>query len=215
MARKSSENFTHRTTINPDGTILYDCPIVIHGQADLANYHITQADCVTLYCGGCDMKRIYFYQTPIRELAEYLWRDLDREHSRGIGITRCMIPGRQKPFIRCPTSNSCQNCPYGKTPEKKELNVLSYDYMLERAYEKELSGKYTEITDEFDTVILKVDLRRTLDAVDPRLMNVLEWKYLEGLSAQEIADRLSSSLPRVYQLLKQALDLAREYVENS
>lgn len=214
MARPKSETFNHRTSVAEDGTILYDAPIVMRNQADFENYNVTKSDCITLWFGGYDLKRIYFYQTPSRAVAEFFWNELNKTHSRDLRITRCMIPGKQKPLIFCPTSNSCQRCPFGKKPENKQLNTLSWDYMLEKAHEKEIAGNYSRVTEEIDTVILKVDLHQRLDAEDTRLMKILEWKYLDGLSAQDIADRLDCSVPRTYQLLKQALDLTREFEEH-
>ena len=56
-----------------------------------------------------------------------------------------------------------------------------------------------------------MDMQQRLDMEDSRLMKVLLWRYRAGLSAKEIAERLGFSEPRVYQLLKQVLEMAREY----
>ena len=97
--------FRYQTCTGEHGETLYHCPLEIEGKADLDNYGITWDDCRTIDFGGTDPRTVYFYKTPIRELAEEQWRYLNRGHSAKVSITRCMIPGQRKALIRCPTKS--------------------------------------------------------------------------------------------------------------
>ena len=90
--------FKHNTSIGPSGEILFDAPIEIKDQADLDNYGITWSDCRTLNFHGSDKVTVFFFKTENRAFAEYQWRYLDTQHSRGYASVRCMIP-RQKESI--------------------------------------------------------------------------------------------------------------------
>ena len=213
MANHAGNTFNHRTSTDSEGRIYYDAPIVIDGQEALDNFHITRKDCVLIRFGGYDPTLVYFCSVESREVAEYYWSALNREHAEKIKVTRCMVPGERKALKRCPTSNSCEHCPFGKTPADKRLNQISWERMVEEAYEKESSDGNADspVAEMGDFHLLLRDMQQRLDMEDSRLMKVLLWKYQTGLSAKEIAERLGCSEPRVYQLLTQALEMAREY----
>ena len=127
--------FKHGTSIGEHGQTLYDCPIEINNKADLDNFGITWDDCRFLHFNGSQHMRVYFFRTENRELAEEQWAYIDTVHSSGFASMRCMVPGRKKPFIKCPTTNSCARCPYGRKPEEKQSPVISLDGLLEDGYE--------------------------------------------------------------------------------
>ena len=213
MTKHSSVTYSHRTSISSDGSILYDCPIEIRNQADLNNYHITREDCTTFSFGGTDTRTVYFFRTPDRDLADFFWKELNRDHSARVAVTRCMVPGERKALKRCPTCNSCARCPYGRKSMDKKLNVISWDRLLDDAgeFKPEECGNPTE-----ESVILKLlleDLQAELDSSDPRLMKALTLKALAGYSAEEIAQRLQCSTSRVYQLIQTAKQLAKKFLE--
>ena len=103
--------FKHNTSIGADGTIFYDAPIQIRDQQDLDNYHISWQDCRTLNFRGSERVTVFFMKVESRALAEYMWASLNTQHSRGYAATRCWIPGKRKPFIRCPDTTPCASCP--------------------------------------------------------------------------------------------------------
>lgn len=214
MAKHAKATYNHRTTVGSAGEILYDAPIEIHDRQDLDNYHITWEECITIRIGGCDSRTVYIIQTPNRALADYLWHELNNDHARKARQNRCMIPGKQSMMNRCPTSNSCTNCPYGKEEERKQAGTISWDLMTEEAYEKEWTDDNAEgpceRTGSF--LLLLDELQEELDRTDPRLMAALKMKELAGYSAAEIAAALECSEPRVYQLLKKAKEIAREFL---
>lgn len=209
--------FRYQTCTGENGETLYHCPMEIEGKADLDNYGITWDDCRTIDFGGTDPRVVYFYKTPNRALAEFQWRSLNRDHTAKVAITRCMIPGERKTLIRCPTTNACAHCPFGKKVADKQLNIISWDKMVEDAYEAEdndnANDSPTEETGDFNLLLDAV--QEVLDVEDERLMKALKMKELLGFSVREIADQLDCSQPRVYQLVKRAKDVAREVLADN
>ena len=112
---------------------------------------------------------------------------------------------------------SCAHCPFGKKVADKQLTVISWDRMLEEAYEAEAdnneNGSPTQEMGDFN--LLLDDLQQVMDKEDARLMKTLKMKKLMGYSVQEIAAELNCSQPRVYQLLDRAKELAREYLADN
>ena len=210
MAKPKNEVFQHGTTLDFHGDTLYDAPIVIRNQEDLDNYHITWNDCITIRIGGCDPRIVYILRTPNRELAEYLWCDLNNERNRDILSRRCMIPGKQKYKRRCPTTYCCSKCPFREL--RQRIITISWEHLLEESYEKEWNDDNADSPCEQigDFHLLLDELQEELDALDVRLMAVLKLRKLWGYSAEKIAAELKCSVPRVYQLYKTAIQEARK-----
>ena len=201
--------FKHYTSIGADGTILYDAPIQIRDQEDLDNYHISWRDCRTLNFHGSERLTVYFMAVESRALAEYMWASLDTQHSRGFASTRCWIPGKRKPFIRCPDTISCANCPH---KEDKQAPVISWDGLVESGYEAAAGASPEE------NAVAKSEYRSikaVMDAEDPRISKAFEMKELLGFTVKEIATELHISEPRVYQLVARAKAIGREYRQNN
>ena len=178
----------------------------------LAYTVITWDDCRFLHFNGSQHMRVYFFRTENRELAEEQWAYIDTVHSSGFASMRCMVPGRKKPFIKCPTTNSCARCPYGRKPEENQSPVISLDGLLEDGYEP-ASAESVE-----HRVLRKIEYeesRARMDAEDPRIALAFEGKELYGETVQEIADELGVSAPRVYQLIARAREIGRNYREET
>ena len=204
--------FKHNTSIGANGEILYDAPIEIKDQADLDNYGITWDDCRTLNFHGSEKVTVYFFKTENRELAEAQWSYIDTLHSSGFASMRCMIPGRKKSFIKCPTTNSCARCPYGRKPEDKQAPVISLDGLLDDGYEPAPAESVEH------RVLKKIEyeeIRARMDAEDPRIALAFEGKELYGETVQELAAELGVSTPRVYQLIARAREIGRTYHEET
>ena len=197
--------FKHNTSIGADGAILYDAPIQIRDQEDLDNYHISWRDCRTLNFHGSEKVTVYFMAVESRALAEYMWASLDTQHSRGFASTRCWIPGKRKPFIRCPDTISCANCSH---KEDKQPPVISWDELVETGYEPTANASPEEnavAKSEYDSI------KAVMDIEDPHIAQAFEMKELLGYSVKEIAAELDLSEPRIYQLVARAKAIGREY----
>ena len=99
-----------------------------------------------------------------------------------------------------------------KTARQPELRPLDDDPDLRAALESLASGG--EGTDAADTALdgrrLAERVQITLDYLPDRYGDVLEWKYLQGLSVNEIAERLASTPKAVESTLTRARQAFRE-----
>ena len=75
---------------------------------------------------------VYFFKTTNRAFAEDQWKYLDNLHSKGYASVRCMIPGKRKPWVKCPTTVSCAKCPH-KADRKPP--IISWDKLISTGYE--------------------------------------------------------------------------------
>lgn len=201
--------FKHNFTVEADGRILYDCPMEIKCQADLDNYGITWDDCRTLNFHGSEKVTVYFMKVESRALAEYQWSYLDSKHSRGFASARCMIPGKRKPWVKCPDTVSCAKCPH-KADRKPP--VISWDKLISTGYEPEEGAA----PDEQAMAKLEYQaIRDLMDAEDVRIAQAFEMKELMGYDVKEIAAELGVSGPRIYQLLNRAREIGKAYREKN
>ena len=99
-----------------------------------------------------------------------------------------------------------------KTARQPELRPLDDDPDVRAALESLASGG-----DRADAADTSVDRQRlaervqiTLDYLPDRYGDVLEWKYLQGLSVNEIAERLGSTPKAVESMLTRARQAFRE-----
>ena len=214
MARTRKANlskqgdFKHRTSIGENGEILYDFPIEINDDEDLKNYGITDADCRYLHFGISEKKRVFFFRTPDRSLAEAEWERLNSQHSSEYLATRCMVPGNRKAFVKCRDTNKCSACPYGRTPETKRRGVISRDGLIDSGWEPRPAES---VENQVINKIEYADIRARMDAEDKRIAQAFEGKELFGYSIKEIAAVLNVSEPRVYQLIARAKEIGRQY----
>lgn len=197
--------YRHRTSVSETGQILYDAPVPIRDEADLANYHIQWSDCKTLRFGGGEKITVYFLAVESREVAEYLWTNINTEHTRRFTERRCFIPGQRKEWIRCPRCNSCEKCPhkYDRKPP-----VISYDRLEEVNYEPEVTKSAEEVAME---KLQYQEISKLLSAVDDRLAGVVEAKVLREESVKIIADRLGVKASRIYQMLDRVKEIGEDY----
>ena len=148
---------------------------------------------------------VFFFKTENRAFAEYQWRYLDTQHSRGYDSVRCMIPGKRKAFIKCPDTVSCATCPY---KDKKQAPIISWDGLAETGYEPVGSAPVDE---QVGAKMEYEGIKAMMDAEDTRIARAFEMKELQGYSVREIAAELQISQPRVYQLIAKAKAIGQEY----
>ena len=204
----NSGEFKHRSYVSENGETLYDAPIEIKDKADMNHYGITIEDCKYLHLGSSQRILVYFYKTTNRAFAEYQWEHINNMHSSGYYSTRCMVPGQRKAFVRCKDTNKCSECPYGRTPDTKQAALISLDGLVEDGYEPETCGF---VEQQAMAKMEYAELRARMDAEDPRIARAFEAKELLGDSVSKIAEDLGVSEPRVYQLLKRAKEIGKQY----
>ena len=204
----SNSTFNHRTYIDENGVVLYDMPIEADTIKNLEDFGATPDDFVTIKLGGIDRVRVLFVKTPNRELAEYQWSYLTEEHNRKMRESRCMVPGKWGGWVICNKNNDCRHCPFGKKPEEKQCNTVSWNALIEKGYEPE-TGVPVETQ-----VIRKIEMeevRAMMDAKDPRIWKAFSMKEIFGESVDTIKDELGVSAARVYQLVAEAHTIGRQY----
>ena len=207
----NSGEFKHRSYVSENGETLYDAPIEIKDKADMNHYGITTEDCKYLHLGSSQRILVYFYKTTNRAFAEAQWEYINNVHSRGYNSTRCMVPGQRKAFIRCKDTNKCSECPYGRTPETKQASLVSLDGLVEDGYEPETADS---VEQQAVAKMEYAEIRARMDAEDPRIARAFEARELLGDSVTRIAADLGVSEPRVYQLLRRAKEIGKEYRMN-
>lgn len=207
----NSGEFKHRSYVSEKGETVYDAPIEIRGKADMENYGITIEDCRYLHFGASQKILVYFFRTTNRAFAEAQWEYINNVHSRGYSSTRCMVPGQRKAFVRCKDTNRCSECPYGRTPETRQASLVSWDGLVESGYEPE---SFDSAEQQGMAKMEYAEIRARMDAEDPRIARAFEARELLGDSVTRIAADLGVSEPRVYQLLRRAKEIGREYRMN-
>lgn len=197
--------YRHRTSVSETGQILYDAPVPIRNEADLANYRIQWSDCKTLRFGGSEKVTVYFLAVESREVAEYLWTSINTEHTRQLTERRCFIPGQRKEWIRCPRGISCEKCPhkYDRKPP-----VISLDGLEEVNYQPEVTASAEDVA---FAKLQYHEIRELLNAGDERIAGMLEAKIVHEESVKVIAKRYGLKEARIYQLLDKIKEVGKAY----
>ena len=199
-------SFRHKTSIGSNGQILYDCPLLVQSQADLDTYGISWQDCKTLNFHGSEKMTVFFFKTENLELAQYLWSQLDTQHSRAFANARCWILGKRKTWIRCPDTISCSRCPH-KTDRKPPF--ISWDVLISNGYEPDGANPFSD-----EQIFAKLEyneIKALMDALDDRIFRAFEMKILSGYTVDEIAAEFGISKARVYQLFYRGKAIAKAY----
>ena len=207
MAQKNTGNELS-TTINENGEIVYYAPIEINGIEDLKNYGITWDDCKTLYFGTSDPIIVYYFPTTNKALADFQWAELNVQHSKGYRSTRCNVLGKRGGLIRCPDTNQCRECPYGRRPEDRKPNIISLDRLSESGYEEAVEDRV--MTAKLAWMEFE-GLKKRMDAKDPNIARAIVLKEMHGYKVCEIAEELGIDERQVYYCLQQAKDIGKKH----
>ena len=215
MAKKTAVNFeNYDFAANPDnytyeeittihrmtaaGEPIYLAPVEVEHRENLETLHVTYAECKTWHIGA---EPICVHLTPASaEVYDLLLGDLRARHRDGVRKSRCIVIGKRGRPIRCDERNKCSECPFGRRPEDREAQVISWDEMVGGGYE--IAGSDTTA----DTVFTKMEIEEAearLDSKDPRIMKAIRMRDA-GYDVKDIMDKLGLSQRRVYQLLKAA-----------
>lgn len=187
---------------------IYYAPIEIKDKADLAIYGITWEDCKTLHFGQSDRVTVYYFPTTSKAFADSQWAELNTQHSRSYRSVRCKVPGKRKNLISCPDTNKCSACPYGRRPEDRKPNIISWDELIDTGYEKQTDDKEMAARLawlEFEKV------KEWMDARDPNIARAIFLKEMQGYDTTEIAEKLGITERQVYYCLQQAKQIGKQY----
>lgn len=202
----SFEEIEQATQFVKDGCVNYYAPIEIEHSGQLETLNITWNDCRTWHIGS---ERVTVYLCPADEATyRFLLGELRRKHRNGYRAVRCMVEGKLKPLIRCPESNKCSACPYGRKPEDREANIISWDGLIESGYEGEADNRMVE---QLQAKLEYDEIRTLMDSKNPIIAQVFEMKERDGFSVSEIADRLHIKPRNVYYYLDRAKAIGKKY----
>ena len=129
-----------KSALERSGKTVFYAPIEIESREQLDSLSITWNQCRTWRIGR---RPVIVHLTPCDEdTYNLLFRSLKNEYHREYRNTRCLVPGKNKPLIRCPESNRCSACPYGVTSENRRSNLVSFDELVENESEEMLADPY-------------------------------------------------------------------------
>lgn len=199
------------------GEEIYPAPIEISDDPELRKSQfeslgISWADCKTWYVGS---KKVIVHLTPSDKTTyDLLLGELRDKHRDEYRKRRCLIPGVLKPLIPCPESNRCAECPFPECRDKHRANNLSWEQMIEKAYEgndadthEEPGYHQTEVRLELEAVC------KVIGARNPLYAKAIIMKEYHGMSVDEIARELHTTKRRVYFYLDEARKIGKQYRE--
>ena len=195
----SWEEVETKAALEKSGKTVYYAPIEIESREQLDSLGITWNQCRTWRIG---MRPVIVHLTPCDEdTYNLLFRDLRNEYHREYRDTRCLVPGKKKPLIRCPESNRCNACPYGITEENRRANLISLDEMAENGPEEWLADP---ITAQNDTNLILEAALDTIGSKNSKSWYAVILKNYYGLSVSEIAKIMDDTERNVYYYLSEA-----------
>ena len=189
------------------GTPVFLAPIEIEDRNQFESLHITQAHCRTWRIGS---EQVLVHLTPADEATyRFLLNELRTKHRKGYRSVRCMVPGRQKPLIRCPDTNKCSDCPYGRKPEDRDPNEISWDGLIEAGTEPKITD---HTTPQAETELMYKELLDLMAREDPDIAKAYNWREHLGYDVKEIANKLQLSDRQVRYLLQKAETIRVKYI---
>lgn len=220
MAKKSPVNFqNYDFNANPDnftveetitiktmmaaGEPIYLAPIRIEIREQLENLHTDYAHLRTWHIGA---EAVTVKLTPCNEaIYDMMVSILRTEHRDGVRKSRCVVRGKRGGTIRCDERNRCRECPYGRKPEDREYQEVSWDELVETGFDSGTADT-TSAPVLFDMAV--EDARRQMAAEDPRLVTVYDMLD-EHKSIDDIMAALGISQRRVYQLIARCREIVK------
>lgn len=186
------------------GKPVFAAPIEIESTEQMEALGLRREQCRTWQIGNI---RVTVHLTPAdEETCLFLLRELQRRYRHLTRQNRCLIPGRQKPLIRCPDGNRCSQCPFPQHRDGFSGAFLSLDSMIADGF---------SFAQE-DVCCLRLEqheaLRAAFEAVraaNPKYLRAFLLREYAGLSVGEIAGRMHDTERNVYYYISQAKRLAR------
>jgi len=205
----SMEEIETKTNLEEKGETVYYIPIEVQNPDHLEILGITRDQCRT-WRYGTELKTVHL--TPCGKevfmlLSHNLWVQQTQEYRRN----RCMVPGKQKPLIRCPETNKCDACPFGFSPWNRQPNIISLDELMDTDREP----CYEESVDQLVCQRMELqEIRAMMDEKDKRLFEIFVLMNLLGYKKCAIAKILHTSPKHVEQLIEEMNDIIRQFRES-
>lgn len=202
LTREEAETLA---ALEKSGRTAYPAPIEILHQEQLETLGITWSQVRTWKIGSEEIK-VHLTPAP-KEIYDMLLGDLRKRHRDGYRSVRCMIEGKSGRPIRCPDHHSCRDCPFGKSPDERDANVISWDQCIAEGFEPAATGSTEErIADlcEYEQI------RERLYKADPDLVTMVEMKAA-GYSVKQIAEHLHKLPITVYKSFERIARIGNEY----
>lgn len=117
-----------------------------------------------------------------------------------------MVIGKRGKPIRCDERNKCRECPFGRKPEDREHQVVSWNEMVDKGYDP---AAHDSTSEPALSRITYQEMRAEWNAADPRLTRAFEMSE-SGYEIKDIMAELNLSQRRVYQLIKKAKEMAKQ-----
>lgn len=204
----SSEEIETKTILEENGKPVYYMPIEITNQEQLETLGITRQQCRT-WRFGAEWKTVHL--TPCsEEVFTVLSRDLWLQQTQEYRNNRCMVPGKQKPLIRCPEKNKCDSCPFGKSPWKRQPNIISVDGLME-------IGREPESTESAEQLVFQrmelLEIKVKMDEKDKRLFEIFVMVNLQDYKKNDIAAKYNISAKTVRKLINEMNEIIQQIRE--
>ena len=207
------------TALVNSGTEVFAAPIEIEHKEQLETLGISWADCKTWRIGST---KVIVHLTPADKATyDMLLGDLRAKHRDAYRKKRCPIPGKLKPTILCPECNKCSECPYPEYRDRHKANSISWEGLIEDAYERNMGEDYDGDPTEdpsFHQREVEMELEevcKVIDAKNPLYTKAIVMKEYYGLSVDEIAKRLGTTKRNVYFYIDEAKKIGKQYKEEN
>ena len=202
----SIEEVETKETLEKNGVTVYYVPIEIEIREQLLTLGITEKQCRTWRI-GTELKTVHL--TPCdKETFTLLTRDLWTQQTKEYRDTRCMVPGKLKPLIRCPEKNKCDKCPFGNSIWNYQPNIVSLDSLMDQG--REPSDKVSVDQLVFQRMELQ-ELKVAMDEKDNRLFEIFLLINLQDYNKSDIARKYQISRNHAYKLIGEMNDIIQQF----
>ena len=181
-------------------------PIEIESEEQLRDLGISRKDCSTMKIG---FMKIPVYLVPAdQDSRDFLVHELRVKYAHKDRQSRCQVPGKIKDWIRCPETNCCVFCPYGKENRQNASRDCSLDELMEEGFDHS-DGKCLE--DQVEMSVLLENLFTILRSENPLFPKVISL-VADGHTLSEVAEILGISRGTVVNYLRRIRTIAADYM---
>ncbi len=144
-------------------------------------------------------------QVPV-SLKEAYVGDENTQQKRDARMNRCLVPGKQKAWIRCPECNKCSECP---NFANKKAGIISLDQYIEDGC-PEIAAQGTPedeavYFDMLDSLINMASAKRERLGQEVKLL-------ASGVDKSELSKRMGISETTMYEDIKILKDLLQDVI---